>query len=408
MLNYIRIIPFFLTLLFAPLFSEVIEREGGGFLEKNQGQLVLHLKGNPYERGFQHGKLLKHLIQSNISTFIESPKPGFSERSEAFVANLPILLTNVPWNFQDEMRGMADGSDIPLHKIVMLNLFPEMFHCNGVTVTGDATSDGSLYHVRVLEYAVGKSLQKTAVLMVVEPEDKYAYLNVSYAGFIGSVTGMNNQKISVGEIGGLGYGKWDGVPMAFLIRQILENASTLEEAKQILTEARRTCEYYYILADGKDNSSVAVYATPSQIRFIEPGATYALFAASDNVEKDEKLVVPSWVVESSPFQTVLLDENKKLTGLIHRQPKDCLLQIGFASPERYPPLAERVLAKYGMIGPLDLIEIIKKPVSKNSDLHNAIFKPAELKVWIAHAGPNDEPAYDQPYFSFSLSDLLQR
>ena len=41
---------------------------------------------------------------------------------------------------------------------------------------------------------------------------------VTYAGFIGSVTGMNAERVSIGEMGGRGMGHWDGTPMALLVR----------------------------------------------------------------------------------------------------------------------------------------------------------------------------------------------
>ena len=36
----------------------LLGREGKGFLESIDGQLVLHTEGTPREMGFQHGKLL--------------------------------------------------------------------------------------------------------------------------------------------------------------------------------------------------------------------------------------------------------------------------------------------------------------------------------------------------------------
>ena len=55
-------------------------------------------------------------------------------------------------------------------------------------------------------------------------------MNVTYAGFIGSVTGMNAKQVSIGEMGGAGLGHWAGVPMAFLVRMALEEADDLDEA----------------------------------------------------------------------------------------------------------------------------------------------------------------------------------
>lgn len=399
---------FFLT---CPLFSQVLDNEGDGFLEIKEKRLVIHLKGSPYDRGYQHGRLLKDQIAANIANYIDVQRPGAQERTSAFLENVPKLLSYTPDSYKEEMQGLADGSGIPLAKIQLLNLFPEMFHCSAITVTGDAAQDGELYHVRVLDYSIGKKLQNTAVLMVVEPDNANAYLNVSYAGFIGSVTGMNAEKIAVGEIGGLGYGQWDGMPMSFLIREILEKASTIDEAKQILHEANRTCEYFYILSDGKTKESCGVYATSSQLHFIQPGVAYAFFnqngVDTSSFGKDDKVIYPESNVSNSSFQTLMLDANNKSIGFINTQPQNCLLLTGFSDPGRYSILAERIQAAYGSINAFTLMEAIKRPVAHVANLHNAIFVPAKLQVWISHAGRNDEPACDEPYSLFSLTDLLQ-
>ncbi len=282
-----------------------------------------------------------------------------------------------------------------------------MFHCSGITVGGSASKNGELYHVRVLDYAIGKNLQCTAVLQVIEPENKIPYLNISYAGFIGTITGMNQQKIAIGEIGGLGYGSWQGVPMAFLLREILETASSIEDAKEILQNSPRTCEYYYIFSDGKTKESIGVYATASQLRYIEPGQSYALIGCTSGGNDDfNKWVLTSCYQESTPHQTLLFQGDKALAMLFRMQPTDCLFLTGFPHPERYPVLIDRALETYGTIDEQTLIDIIKQPVARPSNLHNAIFKPSELKVWIAHAGENDEPACDQTYLEWDFARLL--
>lgn len=392
--------------LFCPIFGQ-----NKGFLEEVDGQKILHLKGTPYERGFQHGQLTTDLIKQNLVTFLGKTGGIQAERSKAFLENLPKMMPFIPSHFIEEMQGIADGAGVEYKKILLLNLFPEMFHCSGITVKQDATKDKRLYHVRVLDYAIGKNLQNTAVLMVVEPEGKIPYLNVSYAGFIGSVTGMNNAKISIGEIGGLGYGYWEGMPMAFLIREILEKASTLEEAKTILSKAQRTCEYYYVISDGKIDQSVGVYATASQIHFIEDGSSYALLAPSDVPQNygpngdHDKFFLASCSLEDSAYQTIVKND-KKVVALLHKQPTECLLLTGFPYPERYPVLAARIKENYGQIDEKQLMEIIKRPVARDSNLHNAIFLPSKLEIWIAHAGKDGQPACDEPYHHFCLTSLL--
>lgn len=385
--------------------------EGAGFLEEKNGHYLLHVRGSPYEMGFQHGKLLKGSIERNVEQFIDTPPSENGGRASAFLNNLPQVKKHIPPSLLEEMEGIADGSGIPLNKILILNLFPEMFHCSGITVNNNATHDGSLYHVRVLDYSAGKGIQNTAVVILAEPDGKIPFANVSYAGFIGSVTGMNKSHIAIGEIGGQGYGYWDGVPMAFLMRSILENAHTLAQAQEILENSPRTCEYYYVISDGNTNTSIGVYATASQIHFLQPSDPYTILAPKElpanfgkNGEHDKFFLSPC-SVETSPHQTLLFDKEHSLMALIHLQPKDCLLLTGFTHPERYPVLAKRITDHYGLLNAETLMEIIKSPVSRDSNLHNAIFLPAKLKMWVAHAGPNNEPACDQPYTEFDLFNL---
>jgi hypothetical protein len=405
---------FSFLILLLPLHSEILLKEGNGYLEKRDNQLILHVEGSPYEMGYQHGKLAKEQIARNIATYIDNPKQASNTKVSSFIKKIDEVLTHVPEYFKQEMQGIADGSELPLQKIIILNLFPEMFHCSGITVAGDATDDHSLYHVRVLDYGIGKGLQSTALLIVAKPLNGNSFINVGYAGFIGSITGMNSQKISIGEIGGWGYGYWDGTPMAFIMREILENATTLEEAKHILTTNPRTCEYYYIIADGKSNESFAAYATESQIHFIDKGSTYALLAPKKlpkNYETNgdhDKFFLADCTITKSEYQSVLKDKEGRVSVLVHRQPKDTILLTGFCHEHRYPLLVERILESYGKLSVATLIDVVKEPVSMKTNLHNAIFHPETLEIWIAHAGPNNEPACDQRYFYFQMDDLLEK
>src|SRR5271156_3476286 len=93
-----RLIPFFLFLFFIafPAFSEILSQQGSGYLEQQNGQLVLHLKGTPYERGFQHGSMLKEQIQRNISTYIDQAKSPIPGRVDEFTRNIPVLMSFAP------------------------------------------------------------------------------------------------------------------------------------------------------------------------------------------------------------------------------------------------------------------------------------------------------------------------
>lgn len=360
----------FLLLVASRLNSELVDRSGEGFSEIIDGQTILHLKGDPYELGHQHGTLLCDKIRSNVTRFID---PLYGSKTLAvvqqFLLFMPQVIPHIPLELIEEMHGLADGAHVPYENILLLNLFPEMFHCTGVVVKDKATRHGELYHVRVLDYSAAAALQDTAILVVAEPTKGIPFLNVTYAGFIGCVTGMNKEKITIGEVGNGGYNLWDGQPMAFLLRMILQSASTLDEVKAILSSTARTCDFYYIFSDGKTNEAFGTHATSELLEYFVPG---------------ESIAIP-----------------EKMDGT----PDDCFIVIRSLY---YDLLMERILSLYGNIDVSCLQEMIKSPITGPTNLHNAIFAPTTLEVWISHAGQKNEPAYTQPYHHFSLHTLLQR
>ena len=226
---------------------------------------------------------------------------------------------------------------------VVANFIPEMFHCSGFALSGSATKDGTLYHGRILDYGCDWRLQEHAVLTVAEPEGKIPFVNVTYAGFIGSVTGMNAKQVSIGEMGGRGLGHWEGVPMAFLVRMALEEADTLDEAVAVFRDNPRTCEYYYVVADGKTGQGVGMEASWDTFGVVKMG-------------------------ESHP-------------RLPHAVKDAVLLSAG----DRYEELARRVQAGHGTFDADSARELMSRPVAMKSNLHSVLFETATSRLWVANA-----------------------
>jgi predicted choloylglycine hydrolase len=272
----------------------------------------------------------------------------------------------VPQKYQQELEGLAAGSGMPLEDVISGNSIPEMFHCSGFAVMNSATADGTLYHGRVLDYACDWRLQEHAVLVVAEPQGGVPFVNVTYAGFIGSVTGMNAQHISIGEMGGRGLGHWSGIPMAYLVREVLETSRSLPEAISVFSDNPRTCEYYYVIADGETNEAVGLAATWDKLEQVQPGAHH------------ERLPRPV-------KDTVLL-----------------------SAGDRYDTLVDRVSNQHGQLNADASRKLMDRGVAMKSNLHNVLFAPKSTDFWVAHASVDGKPAAEQPYHKFQLIELLDR
>ena len=241
----------------------VVGVEGQGRLEMMDGTRVLFLKGTPEEMGRQQGMLLKKEIRQMVDRILYGVGVGSSfKKGKWFFGEIEQaqsrLNPHMDARYLQEMDALALASGTQKEEIRLANFFPELFHCSGFAVFGKATVDGKIYHGRVLDYLKGIGLEQNAVVTVVQPDQGNAWVNINYAGFIGSVTAMNEKHLAIGEMGGRGEGNWDGKPMAELVREVMEKANTLDEAIEIMRKGPRTCEYYYVIRTLKRRRQLAL------------------------------------------------------------------------------------------------------------------------------------------------------
>ena len=353
----------------------IVARCGAGFLEEIDGHAVLHVAGSPYEIGFQHGRLLRDRVHAVMRYLLDEKVKDMKIE----VAGLPVVGPQaviqwiqttqqqfLPRWYEEELQGLADGSGVPLADIRTCNFIPELFHCSGFAVSGAATGNGHTYHGRVLDYGCDWKLQEHPVIVVAKPEGNIPFINIGYAGFIGCVTGINAERVSIGEMGGAGLGRWQGVPMAILMREALQRAATLADAVAIFRDSPRTCEYFYVVADGKTGEAVAMEAGAERFETVTMGAA-----------------------------------NEQLPQAV---PDAVLLSAG----ERYDLLVKRVRAAHGGIDSAAAMELMSRPVAMESNLHNVLFETSTGRFWVAHASAAGAPAADQRYRGFDMRALLAR
>ena len=175
---------------------------------------------------------------------------------------------------------------------------------------------------------------------------------------------MNAEKVSIGEMGGKGMGHWDGVPMAFLMRMVLEEAMTLDQAIAIFRDHPRTCEYYFVIADGKTGKGVGMEASWDAFTVVDMG-----------------------------------ESNPKLPEAV----KDAVL---LSAGDRYKELVRRVKAGHGKFDAEIARHLMDRPVAMKSNLHSVLFETTTSKLWVANASKEGKPAAEQPYQEFKLRELL--
>ncbi len=353
---------------------KVIDRYDRGVLIDAAGTKALLLAGTHYQMGYQQGKLMQGHIKSLTQKILDlarlaemSGTDGYTTGSlkQAWYRTRKFI----DYRFIEEMQGIADGAGVDFNDVCLANTFPELFHCSGFALFGDATNQGKLLHGRILDYMTQAGLQQFAVVIIAKPDNYNAFVNVGYTGLIGSVTGMNEKLISIGEMGGSGKGEWDGMPMVFLLRKALEESASLNEAVSIFKNSRRTCEYYYVVSDAKIPDARGLACTGSTFEIVEPNVPHP-----------------------------------KLPYAI----KDAVLM---SAGDRYEALAAGVEKQFGKIDINAALDLMNRPVAMKSCLHRVLFSPKDMNFWVANAAvdindPNFAACY-QPYYQYDFARLLK-
>lgn len=194
---------------------------------------------------------------------------------------LPAIVGSLPPPFDEEIRGIADASGLPLGEVMLFNIFYEVFTVCTSVVAEDTS--GKLFHARNLDFGlflgwdvknnswmITELLRPLVVNVNFQRNNKTVFLSTSFAGYVGMLTGMKpgiltltmNERFSIdgGYIGvlewilGIRHGAW----MSFLTRSVLENATSYEEAKTLLAKTVLLAPAYFILGGNQSGEACVI------------------------------------------------------------------------------------------------------------------------------------------------------
>ncbi|KAL7841069.1 hypothetical protein SRHO_G00247600 [Serrasalmus rhombeus] len=205
--------------------------------------------------------------------------------------DLPLMVDTLPYPFNEEIKGIAAASGVPLGEVVLFNIFYEVFTvCTSLVAEAP---DGNLIHARNLDFGlfmgwdlknrswvITEKLKPLVVNIDFRRSNRTVFKSTNFAGYVGMLTGMRphvftltmNERFSLngGYIGILEWilGKRDGMWMSFLTRSVLENATSYTEAKKLLSDTKLLAPAYFIL--GGNQTGEACIITRSRTHNIYP------------------------------------------------------------------------------------------------------------------------------------------
>jgi hypothetical protein len=231
----------------------------------------LSVKGNSYEMGLQYGVLMNeellkmdHTVDSLIESYVGSffMKKWISE----IVLNSKIrkIEKTMPKDYLQELKGMAEGSDLELKDLQIISYFPQLFF--KISCTSFLLRDDEQFvHGRNLDWSGIESITHYPLIVNYHKTDKNPVTVLTFVGYPGAYTGMNHSGLSMSINMNGAPAENDkkisdyntGMPLAYKVRNILENATTLNDVDQLFDDY--SSHAWFIIVGSKKDHSGAIY-----------------------------------------------------------------------------------------------------------------------------------------------------
>lgn len=245
---------------------------------------MVEIAGPPSERGRQYGKAVPERIALSISLYQgEMARRGVPLARQRELAHrfVPVVANYEP-DYLDEMNGIAEGADVPLEDIILINARTEMMFgakesgpvesqlvegCTGLIALPAATRDGLLIHAHNWDWRA--ECADTGIVLCIRRDDGPDVLTFVEAG------GLARQGLNSAGLGLTGNFlqsdrdfKAPGAPLALVRRKMLE-CSGMAAAMRVLYSHPRACSNNLMLSHS-DGEAIGLECAPDEIFWISP------------------------------------------------------------------------------------------------------------------------------------------
>ncbi len=283
-----------------------------GSLIIKEGIPFLTVKGDAYEMGLQYGVLLNdrllgmdHTIDSLIGAYIGN---FFLKK---WIANIVLgskikkLEKTMPDEYVEELKGMVEGSGLKQKELQIIAYFPQLFYKISCTAFIMRNENG-LVHGRNLDMPGIEALTHHPLIVNYHKQDKIPVTVLTFMGYPGVCTGMNHNGLSMSiNVNGTSAenGKKisdynTGMPLAFKLRNILENGDDLSKVDEMFN-GYSSHAWFVTVGSKKDNSGAIYELTRGEVIKNEMKDDFLFVTNLPLSNKGRYMYSPIWMFETS-------------------------------------------------------------------------------------------------------------
>lgn len=362
------------------------------FRKSNSGLFELYAEGMPFEMGVINGKLTKELVVRQEDHFNEQiskmiPSQSYRNFLKYFIGWFNRHLDkNVTEEYKEEIYGISTSASDKYkyigsnyQRILNYHSAHDIGHalqnmalvgCTSFGTWDAKSADSALIIGRNFDFYVGDKFAEDKIVAFFNPSGGHKFMTVTWGGFIGAVSGMNDQGLTVT----INAAKTDipsgsATPVSLVAREILQYAKNISEALAIAQKRKMFVSESFLIGSAADNKAVLIEKTPDALDVYDPQKNY--------------------IVCTNHFQGADLLNTKENKEQISES----------ASQYRYNRLME-LLNATGKNTVQNTINILRdKQGINNTDIglgnekainqliahHSIVFEPKKLLVWVSTA-----------------------
>lgn len=360
--------------------------------QQQQGIWQLYVEGEGYEMGFANGILTKELNQQQEAYFVKEINNKVPNKIYQFVLKVFVGWFNrnindyIPLEYRKEIFGISQFASSkfdyiapPYQRLVNYHAAHDIGHalqnmhlvaCTAVGAWGEYATDSSMYVGRNFDFYVGDDFAKEKIIAFVNPIHGNSFMSVTWGGMIGVLSGMNDKGLTVtlnadkSEIP-----DHSGTPVSIIARDILQYASTIDDALAIATKYQSFVSESFMIASAIDKKIAVIEKTPNKTFIYYPSENRIVCA---NHYQSDSLKGTSSNLENIQDSTSSYRQ-QRVVQLLHAVPKHD--QNTIASLLRNQNgMNEKPI---GMGNPKAINQLIAH--------HSIIFNPYKKEVWVSTA-----------------------
>ncbi|MBX2921129.1 MAG: peptidase C45 [Chitinophagaceae bacterium] len=360
------------------------------FRKSKSGLYELYVEGAPYERGIINGKLSRELVVAQEDYFNAQISKMIPSRSYRHFLKYVIgwfnrhLDKNIIEEYKEEIYGISlSASDqysyigSNYQRILNYHAAHDIGHalqnmalvgCSSFGTWGQASEDSTMIIGRNFDFYVGDDFAKNKIVLFENPSNGYKFMSVTWGGFIGVVSGMNEKGVTVTiNAAKSSIPSGSATPVSLVAREILQYASTIQEATDIARKRTMFVSESFLVGSAADNKAVIIEKTPDTLDIYDPRSdrilcanhfqSRALAGSESNLEQ--------LAMSASPYRY------KRLQELVNKKGKNTVQKTA------------EILRDRNGLNNADIGLGNEKALNQLIAHHAIIFEPQKLLVWVS-------------------------